>query len=230
MSFTQWLTRSAPIVSCLFRAKAIFNFVRTPLMLATRTGWRIPGKFARNKPPKPPILLNTCGPCVCLTSDWMPRLSLLPRSTSTPARAYAFFRVVIPSRADGQGIIPVETGQAKAIHRLSCRAHHAFYIKVTEAIDTEVFADVFHRHLVRNQLFRIGEVDSVVTSKPVWRTAHTHVHFFCASFAQIHYSRSRSRPAHDRVVYNHDPFSGYHFLNQIQLHPHVEIANELAWL
>ena len=35
-------------------------------MLETSTGSRIPAKFARNKPPKPPILPSTCGPCVCL--------------------------------------------------------------------------------------------------------------------------------------------------------------------
>jgi len=50
-------------------------------------GSRIPGKFARNNPPKPPILPSTCRPCVCFTSDWMRRLSLFASSTSTPARA-----------------------------------------------------------------------------------------------------------------------------------------------
>src|SRR4029450_2630219 len=119
---------------------------------------------------------------------------------------------------------------ATLIHRVCRRAYQPFHIEVTQAIDTQVFADVFHRHLVRNQLFWIGKVDSVVTSKPVWRTAHTHVHFLCASFGQVDYARARSGPAQDRVVYNHDPFSSHHFLNQIQLHPHVEIANELAWL
>ena len=69
-----------------------------------------------------------------------------------------------------------------------------------------------------------------MTSKPVWRTAYTHVHFFCAGFAQVHDARSRGRPAHDRVVDNHDSFPGYHFLDQIQLYPHIEIADELAWL
>src|SRR4026207_2104663 len=134
---------------------------------------------------------------------------------------------LVQRRIDGQGIISIETGQAKAIHRLSGRSYHAFHIEVTEAVDTEVFADVFHRHLVRNQLFRIGKVDSVVTSKPVWRTAPTHVHFFGASFAQVHYARSRGRPAHDRIVHNHDALSLHHFLDQIQLYSHIEIADEL---
>src|SRR4030095_7426906 len=94
MSFTQWFTRSAPTVSCLSIAKAIFNFVPTPSTLATRTGSRIPGKLARNNPPKPPIFPSTFGPCVCLTNAPMPRFNLFARSTSTPARAYAFFTII----------------------------------------------------------------------------------------------------------------------------------------
>src|SRR6266576_4040862 len=113
-----------------------------------------------------------------------------------------FHNELVQRRIDGQGIVSVETGQAKAIHRSSGRPYHAFHIEVTKAVDTEIFADVFHRHLVRNQLFRIGKVNSVVTSKSVWRTAHAHVHFFGAGFAQIHYARSRGSPAHDRIVYN----------------------------
>ena len=69
MSLTQWFTKSAPTVSCLFIANATFNFVPTPSMLATRTGSRILRKCAVNNPPKPPILPSTCGPCVRLTSD-----------------------------------------------------------------------------------------------------------------------------------------------------------------
>src|SRR4029077_19962604 len=108
--------------------------------------------------------------------------------------------------------------------------HHTFHIEVTEAVDTEVFADVFHRHLVRNQLIRIRKIDAVVTSKPVRRTAYAHVHFFGTSFAQGHYARSRGRPPHDRVVHNHDPFSSHHFLDQVQLYSHIEVADELARL
>src|SRR5438445_954817 len=137
---------------------------------------------------------------------------------------------LVQSRIDGQGIISIETDQAKAIHRLSGRSYHAFHIEITEAVDTEVFTDVFHRHLVRNQLFRIGKVDSVVTSKPVWRAAHSHVHFFGASFAQVHYARSRGGPAHDRIVHNHNAFSRHHFFDQIQLNPHIEVADKLARL
>jgi len=37
-------------------------------------------------------------------------------------------------------------------------------------------------------------------------------------------------PADDRIVYNHDAFSGNHFLDQIQLYAHVEIPDELTRL
>src|SRR5438552_9668926 len=94
MSSTQWFTRSMPTVSGLFMAKAIFNFVPTPSMLATSTGSRIPGKLARNNPPNPPIFPSTCGPCVCLTNTPMSRFSLFAKSTFTPARAYAFFTII----------------------------------------------------------------------------------------------------------------------------------------
>src|SRR5258707_314409 len=76
MSSTQWFTTSMPTVSCLSIAKAIFSFVPTPSTLATKTGSRIPGKLPRNNPPNPPIFPSTCGPCVCLTSDWIPQADL----------------------------------------------------------------------------------------------------------------------------------------------------------
>src|SRR5262249_55939800 len=178
-----------PTVSCLFVAKAIFNFVPTPSTLATNTGSRIPGKLARNNPPKPPIFPSTCGPCVCLTNAPMPRFSLFARSTSTPAQAYAFFTLIrcratapvansfrqakrlrcnsfeireqrglcflvgqcfgtllaafhdefVQRRVDGQGIVAVETGEAKTVQRFSRRANHAFHVKVTEAVHPKIF-------------------------------------------------------------------------------------------
>jgi hypothetical protein len=75
--------------------------VPTPSMLATSAGSRIPGKLTRNNPPNPPIFPSTCGPCVWLTNAPMSRFSLFARSTSTPARAYAFpFFVISVGEAD----------------------------------------------------------------------------------------------------------------------------------
>src|SRR5215831_12881820 len=219
MSSTQWFTRSAPTVSCLSMAKAIFNFVPTPSTLATNTGSRTPGKLARNNPPNPPIFPSTCGPCVCLTNAPIPRFSLFARSTSTPARAYAFtfircratasiansfrqaqrlpwnsFEIgeqrglrflvgqrfsallaafhdeLVECRINGQGIIAVETREAKTVQRFFRRADHPFHVELTETVHTEIFADVFHRHLVRDQFLWVREIDPVMARKPMRRT------------------------------------------------------------
>src|SRR5918998_995502 len=55
MSLTQWLTRSRPIVLCVFVSKATLSFVPTPSAEATRTGARIEGNEPSNMPPKLPI-------------------------------------------------------------------------------------------------------------------------------------------------------------------------------
>src|SRR5207249_6168989 len=111
-------------------------------------------------------------------------LSLFPRSTSTPAPAYAFFifdggtRAVasdsfqvreerwmallldqrfgtrfaffhdelVQRRIDRQGIIAGETSEAEFVHRSTGRAHHSFHVEITEAIDAQIFSDLFHRH------------------------------------------------------------------------------------
>ena len=69
-----------------------------------------------------------------------------------------------------------------------------------------------------------------MAGKPVRRTTHAHMHFRCASFAQVHHTRARRGATHDRVVHNHDAFPGDHFLDQIEFHSHVEIADQLARL
>src|SRR5205823_7546375 len=142
----------------------------------------------------------------------------------------SFHDELIHSKIDGQGIIAVETSEAKAVQWSSRRAHHTFYVEVTQTINTEIFADVIHRHLIGDQLFRVWKIDAVMTGEPMWRTAHAHVHFFGAGLAQVHHARPRCRAAHDRVVYNHHAFSSNDFLYQIQLYAHVEIADQLTRL
>src|SRR5512132_1077730 len=247
MSLTQRFTRSAPTVSCLSIANATFNFVPTPSILATRTGSRIPGKFPRNSPPNPPIFPSTCGPCVCLTNTPMWRLSSFAKSTSTPARAYAFFTIIgckatapvansfrqakclpcnsfqirkqrglrfligkrfgallsafhdelIQCGINGEGIVAVETSKTKTVQRSAGRADHSLHVEIAETVHTKIFADVFHRHLVRDQFFRVWEIDPVVTGKPVGRTTDAHVHFFCTGLAQVHDARPRGGAADD---------------------------------
>src|SRR6266480_7526101 len=69
-----------------------------------------------------------------------------------------------------------------------------------------------------------------MTSKAMRRATHTHVHFCGAGFPQVDHTRPGRGAAYDRIVHYYDPFSGNHFLDQIQLYAHVEIADELTRL
>src|SRR5262249_28874655 len=129
-----------------------------------------------------------------------------------------------------QRIIASETGETKLAYRFSGCPHHSFDVEVAETVHTEIFADFLHRHLVRDQLLRIGKIDAVMAGEPMRRTAHSHVHFLRAGFAQIYNTCSRGRPPNDRIVDHYHPLSGDHFLDQIQFHPDIEIADELARL
>src|SRR5206468_5263110 len=76
----------------------------------------------------------------------------------------------IQRRIDGQRIIPVKTSEAKRIGGPASRLDHSFDVEIAEAIDIEILADFFHRHLVSDQLFRIGKIDPVVTGETTRRT------------------------------------------------------------
>ena len=69
-----------------------------------------------------------------------------------------------------------------------------------------------------------------MTGEAVRWTAHPHVHFLCAGFSEVYDSRARSCAPDNRIIDYHDAFPRHHFLDQIQFHPHIEIANELARL
>src|SRR5438067_1550125 len=100
---------------------------------------------------------------------------------------------------DRQRIVTGETGETEFVYRPSGRAHHSFDIEITETVDPKICTDFFHRHLVRDQLLRIGKIDAVVTSEPVRRTTHSHVHFLRAGLAQIYYPSTRSRATHNGI-------------------------------
>src|SRR5947207_220402 len=146
------------------------------------------------------------------------------------SRLTLFHDELVERGIDGKGIIAGKTGEAKFVYRSPGRAHHPFDVEITETIDAEIFPDFFHRHLVRDQLLRIGKIDSVMAGEAVWRTAHPHVHFLGAGLAQVYHSGARGCAAHNRIVDHHHAFPRHHFLNQIQFHPHVEIADELTRL
>src|ERR1700704_2223158 len=84
----------------------------------------------------------------------------------------------IQRRIDGQWIVPVKTSETKRIGGPAGGLDHSFPVQITETIDIEVLADFFHRHLVSDQLFRIGEINSVMTGKTMRRTTHPQMHLF----------------------------------------------------
>src|SRR4030095_6964982 len=133
-------------------------------------------------------------------------------------------------RIDGQGIISVKTSEAKRIGGPTGRLDHAFDVEIAKAIDIEILADFFHRHLVSDQLFRIGKIDPVVTGETMRRTTHPQVHLLRARFSQVDDARSRGGPTHNRIVHHYDSFPFYHFLDQVQFHSHIQIANALTRL
>ncbi len=87
MSFTQWFTRSAPMVWCRFISKASFSLVPTPSTLETSTGSRYFLGSSENRPPKPPISLSTPLLKVRWARYLMRCLVRLARAMSTPASA-----------------------------------------------------------------------------------------------------------------------------------------------
>ena len=77
----------------------------------------------------------------------------------------SFHDELVECRIDGQGIIAVETRQTKTVQRFPGRADHAFDVEIAETVHTQVFADVFHRHLVCDQFFGIREIDAVMAGE-----------------------------------------------------------------
>src|SRR5262249_28384000 len=109
----------------------------------------------------------------------------------------SFHDELVQCGIERKGIITRKTGEAKTVQRFSRCSNHPFDIEVTKTVNPEIFADVFHRHLVCDQFFWIRKIDAIVACKPMWWTAHTHVHFGRASLAQVYHTGARGRAAHD---------------------------------
>src|SRR2546423_3634125 len=86
--------------------------------------------------------------------------------------AFALFHdVFVELRIDRQGIVPGETRQTKLVRWFAGGSNHPINVKVSEAVDPEILADFGERHLIRDQLFRIGKIDSVMAGETMrWTT------------------------------------------------------------
>src|SRR6266705_4745931 len=113
------------------------------------------------------------------------RLTVPFFSKSTRTLFPLFHDEFIQRRIDGQWIIPVKTSEAKRIGGPAGRLDHSFDVEVAETIDIEILADFFHRHLVSDQLFRIGKIDSVMTCETMGGPTHPQMHLFRACFSQV---------------------------------------------
>ena len=84
MSLTHMATRSIPIVSYTPLSMAIFNFVPTPSLAATRIGSTNPAALRSNSPPNPPSSAPAPGRRVARANGRIRSTSRLPTSMSTP--------------------------------------------------------------------------------------------------------------------------------------------------
>src|SRR5438093_13680262 len=112
MSLTHIATRSCPIPLKAFASIAIFSFVPTPSVEATRTGSRNPAAFRSNRPPKPPRSASAPARRVALANGAMRATRASPASMSTPASLY-----VSPLRPEAFGQV-IELGLDWVWHRL----------------------------------------------------------------------------------------------------------------
>src|SRR3954467_15593863 len=71
----------------------------------------------------------------------------------------AFHHKFVERRIDRQGVVAVEAGETELAHLPTGGTNHSLDVEIAEAIDAEVFADFLHRHLVGDQLLRIGKID-----------------------------------------------------------------------
>src|SRR5206468_815941 len=101
-------------------AKAIFSFVPTPSTLETSTGCLYFFVSSAKSPPNPPTFPSTSRRCVDASSAGNPAFTLLPKSISTPARAYAFI-FIFEGASKGQ---PVSPAKEKADVRSACLPIH----------------------------------------------------------------------------------------------------------
>ena len=137
---------------------------------------------------------------------------------------------LVKGGVEGNRVVAVETGHAEGVLREARGPHHPVDIKVADAVGPEVVADLLMGLLVGDELLGIGEVDSVVAGMAVRRAADAEVDLPGAGLAEIHHARLGGRAAHDGVVDDHDALALHRLADEVELHPDVEVADELGRL
>ena len=224
-------------MSCRFIAKAIFNLVPTPSTLETSTGRRYFCVSSANNPPNPPTFPSTSARCVDARSLGRPALTLLPRSISTPACAYAFFfiagsqqlrlqlffrqsftealhprspsfhDVFIRQRIIRHGVVAIIASHAEGVFRQPRGLDHPILGKISQRIGIEIAADLIDRVIRRHEFAPIRKVDPINARVHMGRTTYKHMDFLRTRFFQIVDASFAGRAAHDRVIHNDDAFA-----------------------
>ena len=86
------------------------------------------------------------------------------------------------------------------------------------------------RALVGEELVRIGKIDAVMAGVLVRRAGDAHVDFLGAGLAQIDHAGAGGGAADDGIIDDDDALAGDGFLDEVELHAHVEVADELRGL
>ena len=127
-------------------------------------------------------------------------------------------------------VLAREACHAEGVFLQTGRSHHAINIEVTDAVGTQIVADLLVGVLVGNEFLWIGKVDAVVAGVLVWRAADAQVDLLGSGLTKVHHAGLGGGAAHDGVIDDDNTFSLHGLADEVELHPHIEVTDELRWL
>ena len=99
-----------------------------------------------------------------------------------------------------------------------------------QRIGVEIFADFVQGMVRGHQFAAVGKINAINARVHVRRATDQHVDFLRAGFLEIVDARLAGRAAHDGIVHDDDALALHEFGDEVELHAHVEIADELRRL
>ena len=96
-----------------------------------------------------------------------------------------------------------------------------------ERIGIEILANFVDRVIRGHQLVPVREVDAIHAGVHVRRATDHLMNFFSSGFFEVIDARFASSAADDRVIHDDHALALHQFRNEVQLHAHVEVANQL---
>ena len=128
------------------------------------------------------------------------------------------------------GVLPCIARGAVVLPACAHRRQQAFEAEVAERVGADVLANLFERMRRGDELAAARRVDAVETRRHRRRTADAQMHFLRAGRAHHLHDLAAGRPAHDRIVDQHDALPGEDALDRVELHLDAEVANRLRRL